>query len=153
MNTMKHFIITASLLAATATPALADKQAVSNAYINDHYKTVLEQTPYKVEVCRDVQVPVQSKKEFDANGAIIGGIVGGVIGNQFGKGDGKEAMTGIGAMTGAIIGGQKEGKPEYRLERQCSVETRYQEEKKSVYSHSTVRFTYEGRTYEHKFQK
>jgi uncharacterized protein YcfJ len=150
---MKKLLITASLIAATATPALADKQAVSDAYINDHYKTVVEQTPYRVEVCRDVQVPVQGKKEFDANSAIIGGIIGGVVGNQFGKGDGKDAMTGIGAMTGAIIAGQKEGTVAYRTERQCSIETRYKEESKRVYSHSTVRFNFEGQRYELKFQK
>lgn len=150
---MKKLLITSSLLVAMASPALANKTAVSEAYIEDHYKTVISQTPYNVEVCRDVQVPVNSKKEFDANGAIIGGIVGGVIGNQFGKGDGKEAMTGIGAMTGAIIGGQKEGKPDYRWERQCSIETRYKEESKRVYSHSTIRFSYEGQRYEQKFQK
>lgn len=150
---MKKLLITASLLVATASPALADKQAVSNAYINDHYKTVIEQTPYKVEVCKDVQVPIKGADTLNTEGAIIGGIIGGVIGNQFGKGGGKEAATGVGALTGAIIGGKKEGQTTYTTQRQCFVETRYQEEKKTVYSHSTVRFTYEGRTYEQKFQK
>lgn len=150
---MKHFLITTSLLVAMASPALANKTAISEAHIDDHYKTVIEQTPYKVEVCKDVQVPVQSKKEMDTEGAIVGGIIGGVIGNQFGKGDGKNAMTGIGAMTGAIIGGTKEGKPEYRWERKCTVETRYQEEKKTVYSHSTVRFWHEGQRIELRFHK
>lgn len=150
---MKKLLITSAFIIATASPALANKTAISEAYIDDHYKTVLEQTPYNVEVCRDVQVPLHSKKEMDTDGAIIGGIIGGVIGNQFGKGDGKTAMTGIGAMTGAIIGGTKEGKPEYRWERQCSVETRYKEQSKKVYSHSVVRFIYEGQHFELKFQK
>ena len=43
---MKHLLATVSLLAATATPALAD---TSKANIKDHYKVVLEQTPYNVE--------------------------------------------------------------------------------------------------------
>ena len=94
MITMKHLLATISLVAVTAAPALAE---TSTANIQDHFKTVLEQTPYKVEVCRDVQVPYGSKKEFDQEGAIIGGIIGGVIGNQFGKGSGKEAATGVGA--------------------------------------------------------
>ena len=46
---MKHLLITSSLLVAMASPALANKTAVSEARINDHYKTVIEQTPYKVE--------------------------------------------------------------------------------------------------------
>ena len=150
---MKHLLITSSLLVAMASPALANKTAVNNAQVEDVYKTVIQQTPYNVEVCRDVQVPVNSKKDFDANGAIIGGIVGGVIGNQFGKGNGKEAMTGIGAMTGAIIGGQKEGKPDYRWERKCSFETRYKETQKEVYSHSVVTFWHDGERVQLKFQK
>ena len=150
---MKKLLITSSLLVAMASPALANKTAVSDARIDDHYKIVLEQTPYSVEVCRDVQVPVQGKKEMDTGGAIVGGIIGGVIGNQFGKGSGKDAMTGIGAMTGAIIGGQKEGVTGYRTERQCSIETRYKETQREVYSHSTVRFNFEGRRYELKFNK
>ena len=147
---MKHLLATISLVAVTASPALAD---TSKAITNDHYKTVIEQTPYKVEVCKDVQVPVESKKELNTEGAIIGGIIGGVIGNQFGKGGGKEAATGVGALTGAIIGGTKESKPEYRWERRCTIETRYQEEKKEVYSHSTVTFWHDGQRIELKFQK
>lgn len=147
---MKHLLATLSLVVATASPALAD---TSKAFVEDHYKTVLEQTPYKVEVCRDVQVPVNRKSEFDKEGAIIGGIIGGVIGNQFGKGDGKEAMTGIGALSGAIIGGSKEGKPEYRWERQCTTETRYKEKETEVYSHSTVTFWHEGQRIQLKFHK
>ena len=157
---MKKLLITSSLIVAMASPALANKTEVSQARINDHYKTVLEQTPYKVEVCRDVKVPLNQKDdtEFDKESAIIGGIIGGVIGNQFGKGSGKEAMTGIGALSGAIIGGTKNNqtqnhKPSYTWERQCSIETRYQEEKKRVYSHSTITFWYEGKEIELKFQK
>ena len=155
---MKKLLITSSLLVAMASPALANKTAISEAQVNDHYKTVIEQTPYKVEVCKDVKVPVYEKgaKELDTEGAIIGGIIGGVVGNQFGKGSGKEAMTGVGALTGAIIGGSKDkngGKPQYHWERQCSVETRYKEESKTIYSHSTVRFTHDGRVIELKFQK
>ena len=150
---MKHLLITSSLLVAMATPALANKTAISEAQINDHYKTVLEQTPYTVEVCRDVQIPVGQKTEFDKESAIIGGIIGGVIGNQFGKGSGKEAATGVGALTGAIIGGTKESKPEYRWERRCGVETRFKENEKRVYSHSTVTFWHDGQRIELKFQK
>jgi uncharacterized protein YcfJ len=145
---MKKLLITASLIAATASPALAE---TSKATIRDHFKTVIEQTPYKVEVCKDVKV--QQGSNLNTEGAIIGGIIGGVVGNQFGKGDGKEAMTGIGALTGAIIGGQDKGPKTYGTQRQCQIETRYKETQREVYSHSTVTFYADGQKQVLKFQK
>lgn len=148
---MKHLLTTLGVVAVTATPAFA---GTSKAYTEDHYKTVLEQTPYKVEVCRDVKVPYGSKNELDTEGAIIGGLIGGVIGNQFGKGSGKEAMTGVGALTGALIGGNKDKGPAgYRTEQQCRVETRYKETERKVYSHSTVRFWHDGQMIDLEFHK
>lgn len=148
---MKHLLATLSLVAVTATPALAE---TSKAFTEDHYKTVIEQTPYNIEVCKNVQVPYGNNKEFDQEGAIIGGIIGGVIGNQFGKGSGKEAATGVGALTGAIIGGNKDKGPAgYRTEQQCHVQTRYKEVEREVYSHSTVTFYHDGQRFQLKFYK
>lgn len=45
--------------------------------------------------------------------AIVGGLLGGLIGNQFGSGNGRIAMTLVGAGTGAAVasgGGSKDGK-------------------------------------------
>ena len=145
---MKHLLITLSLVAVTATPALAE---TSKATIRDHFKTVIEQTPYKVEVCKDVKV--QQGSNLNTEGAIIGGIIGGVVGNQFGKGDGKEAMTGIGALTGAIIGGQDKSPKTYGTQRHCQFETRYDETHRVVYSHSTVTFYADGQKQVLKFYK
>ena len=144
---MKYVLLT-SLVLATATPALAE---TTQATVRDHFKTVIEQQPYRVEVCKDVQVP--QKNEMNTEGAIIGGIIGGIIGNQFGKGDGKDAMTGIGALSGAIIGGQDKGPRNYTTQRQCQIETRYEETQREVYSHSTVTFYADGRKQTLKFSK
>ena len=144
---MKTLLATALILA-TATPALAE---TSKATIRDHFKTVIEQKPYKVEVCKDVKV--QQSSNLNTEGAIIGGIIGGVIGNQFGKGSGKEAATGVGALTGAIIGGQDKGPKTYGTQRQCQIETRYEETKREVYSHSTVTFYADGQKQVLKFYK
>ena len=141
-------LLTTALILATATPALAE---TSNATIRDQFKTVIEQQPYRVEVSKDVRVP--QKGESNTDGAILGGIIGGVIGNQFGKGNGKEAMTGIGALTGAIIGGQDKGPRATRTERRCQIETRYEETKREVYSHSTITFYADGVKRTIKFQK
>ena len=144
---MKTLLATALILA-TATPALAE---TSKATIRDHFKTVIEQTPYKVEVCKDVKV--QQGSNLNTEGAIIGGIIGGVIGNQFGKGSGKEAATGVGALTGAIIGGQDKGPKTYGTQRQCQIETRYEETQREIYSHSTVTFYADGQKKVLKFYK
>lgn len=144
-------ILVASVLAMFSTSAFAKE-----ATVRDYTKTVIEQKPYSVEVCKDVKVPYgNNKKEFDQNGAIIGGIIGGVIGNQFGKGSGKEAATGIGALTGAIIGGSKDSdKPQgYQTQTQCHKETRYEETTREIYSHSTVTFWHDGKKHILKFQK
>jgi len=75
--------------------------------------------------CNTVQVPIYgtTSKKNNTGEMIIGGIIGGVIGNQIGKGGGKEAATGIGALTGAIIAGEN-GKEQviigYRQEQQCT---------------------------------
>lgn len=144
---MTIFASSLGLLLATSVSAQAET-------VKHHFKDVIVQKPYEVEVCKKVQVPYGSKKEFDQNAAIIGGIVGGIIGNQIGGGSGKEAATGVGALTGAIIGGNKRTGPEgYRTETLCTMETRYTEEEKRIYSHSTVTFTDEGKSYTLTFQR
>ena len=150
---MKHLLV-AGLVLIMATPALANKEANRHAYVQDHYKTITKQIPHVENRCKIVEVPIYGKKEFDKEGAIIGGIVGGLLGNQVGGGSGKEAATGVGAMTGAIIGGQ--GKQQivgYRQEEVCTKVTTYEQEAKTVYSHSTVKFYHDGREYNLKFQR
>ena len=120
---MKKLLITASLIVATASPALAQKQAVATiTSVEPNYRTVTYNVP-KTE-CEVIEVPIygNGSKELDTEGAIVGGIIGGIIGNQVGKGSGKEAATGVGALAGAIIGGQKNKSNQvvgYRREQQC----------------------------------
>jgi hypothetical protein len=128
---MKHLLITASLLVAMASPALANKTAVSEARINDHYKTVIEQTPYKVELCKNTtrNKAAQAQRNIDSKG-----------------------MT-INIPGAAMSGGKKEGQTTYTEQRQCEIQTRYREVEKRIYSHSTVTFMFEGQRYELKFSK
>ncbi|WP_262340899.1 glycine zipper 2TM domain-containing protein, partial [Bordetella pertussis] len=54
-----------------------------------------------------VQVPVRD----DSNhliGTVAGGVVGGVVGNQFGGGHGRDALTVLGAVGGALAGREVE---------------------------------------------
>ena len=136
----KKTIITTALLV-LATPAFAET-------VNDHYKTVIEQSPYRVEVCKDVRIQGQAS----TGDTLFGALIGGAIGNQFGGGKGKDAATILGAIVGADVA-NKNGKKPGGTQRQCQVETRYEETQREVYSHSTVTFYNDGKQYNVKFQK
>jgi|TARA_B110000977_G_C11001855_1_gene464155 uncharacterized protein YcfJ len=137
---MKILLLTTLALGLTTTSAFAET-------VTDHYKTVINQKPYTVEICRDVTVGGGTNTE----GAILGGLLGGVIGNQFGKGTGKEAATGFGAILGAIQGGKSNGPAQTQT--QCQTETRYEEQTQEVYSHSVVTFYTDGKKYSLRFKK
>ena len=123
--------------------------------VTDVYQTITRSVPSTERVCYDVEVPIYGQKKFDQGGAIIGGLLGGFIGNQFGSGSGKDAMTGIGAMTGAIAGGQSNEKQivGYRQENRCEKKTTYTEKTETVYSHSIIKFYRNGVPYTLRFQK
>ncbi|GAB1576657.1 glycine zipper 2TM domain-containing protein [Bordetella petrii] len=56
-----------------------------------------------VETIRPIQVPVQNNSH-NLVGTVAGGVVGGVVGHQFGGGSGKDALTVLGAVGGALAG-------------------------------------------------
>ncbi|TXC67378.1 glycine zipper 2TM domain-containing protein [Piscinibacter aquaticus] len=61
------------------------------------------------ELCRDCGVvesvqAVTRKGEANGTGAVVGGVLGAVVGNQMGKGDGRKAMTVLGAVGGGVAG-------------------------------------------------
>lgn len=51
---------------------------------------------------------VRQKGQGTGLGAIAGGVVGGAVGNQMGKGDGRKAMTVLGAIGGGLAGNEIE---------------------------------------------
>ena len=109
----------------------------------NHYKTVIKQTPYTVEVCKDIHV--QGDRTADT---VVGTILGGVIGHQFDHEDGAK----IGGVLGGIIGNQNSD-AQGGVQRQCQTETRYEEEQVRVYSHSTITFWDGGREYTVRFNR
>ena len=125
---------------------------VQNAIVFDHYKNVIQQEPYDVEVCKQVR---QSTGDGSATNEIIGAIFGGAIGNQFGEGDGKDAMTLAGMFLGASLAHDDElAQGPGVVTTKCYIETRYEESVNSkVYSHSTVIFKINGRKYRLDFIK
>lgn len=60
---------------------------------------------------------VQQKGEGTGLGAVAGGVVGGVVGNQIGKGNGRKAMTVLGAVGGGFAG--------HEIEKRARAETVY----------------------------
>jgi outer membrane lipoprotein SlyB len=60
---------------------------------------------------------IQEKGEGTGMGAVAGGVLGGVVGNQVGGGNGKTAMTVIGALGGGLAG--------HEVEKRVRSETRY----------------------------
>lgn len=131
---LKKLLLTSAIVSFTmAGSGLAQAQTVQ-----DHYKNVIVQKPYTVQVC------TQGNGKSDLSNLLEGAIIGGAIGNNIPGEDGGGAM-------GAIIGGLLNS--ENNKGQQCRTETRYDEEYQNVYSHSTVTFYYNGRQYTLRFNK
>ena len=132
--------------------AMAPNPYAVKAFIFDHYKTVVKQSPYEVEVCKRVH---QGTGDGSATNEIIGAIFGGAIGNQFGDGDGKDAMTLAGMFLGASLAHDDElAQGPGVITTKCYIETRYEESVQTkVYSHSTLNFTINGINYKFDFVK
>ena len=144
-------------LIALFTVALSTSIMASNPYstdtavVFDHYKNVIQQTPYRVEVCQD---RVQHSGDGSATNELVGALFGGAIGNSFGKGDGKDAITLFGALMGASLAHDDElAKGPTRTVTVCDIETRYEESVSKAYSHSTISFTAKGKQYKIDFIK
>ena len=134
---MKNLLIMTAIAMGISMPAFAETT-------QDHFKQVVNKTPHQVEVCYDRQV------SGDKSGDMLkGAIIGGIIGNNVG--DIKN-----GGAAGAIIGGMlghNNSNATGGVRTVCRQETRYTEERRTVYSHSTVTFTHEGKRYTLRFQK
>ena len=112
--------------------------------MQDHYKNVINKSPYNVEVCYDRTV--SGDKTGDA---VKGAIIGGILGNNI-KGENNGGA--IGAIIGGMLG-HSNSTATGGTQRRCVMETRYKETSARVYSHSTITFSYEGRTHRVNFQK
>ena len=112
--------------------------------VQDHYKNIIYKTPSQVEVCYDRNV--SGDKTGDA---LKGAIIGGILGNNI---KGEKDGGAIGAIIGGMLGHSNSGAIG-GTKRVCQVETRYSEESKRVYSHSTISFIYEGKSYRVNFKK
>ena len=133
------------ILAVALLMAMVSSADAQDAIVRDHYKTVINKQPYEVQVCTDRTVSGDKSGDM-----LTGAIVGGIIGNNVTKN--VENGGAVGALLGGIIG-HNNSKAKSGTARFCTVETRYNETQQEVYSHSSVEFVYNGRTYTVQFAK
>ena len=123
---------------------ITGESAFADTQVQDHYKNVIHKKPYSVEVCYDRSV--SGDKTGDA---LKGAIIGGLLGNNI---KGEQDGGAIGAVIGGMLG-HANSNATGGTKRVCQMETRYTEERRTFYSHSTIDFVYKGKQYSLKFQK
>jgi len=136
---IKHTLIAIGLSLSATTVAFGQEPV-----IQDHYKEVINQKPYHVEVCKDVSVSGDKSGDM-LKGAIIGGIIGNNVGNI-------ENGGALGAVLGGMFG-HNNSNAQGGTKRVCNTEVRYNEESRTVYSHSTIKFVSQGKWYTLKFKR
>jgi len=141
-----NIAIASTALALVALPVKAF-DSNTNGVIRDHYKSIIKQQPYQVEVCQDVSIGGDRTHD-----TLRGAIIGGIIGNNVTKNmpDGGTAGAILGGLLGNMNSDARGG-----VQRQCSYQTRYNEvQQNDVYSHSTITFTdSNGKQHTLKFRK
>ena len=137
-NKMKHLTLGAIGFIASC---FVINSVKADTTVQDHYKEVIQKKPYQVEVCYEAR----GDKTGDT---LLGAIIGGAIGQNITK-DLPDGAT-AGAIIGGILGNQNSTASGGV---KCRYETRYNEQQKTIYSHSTISFIYEGKQYELNFKK
>jgi uncharacterized protein YcfJ len=71
-----------------------------------------------IETMQQCVTETVTPTEKSSTGAIVGAIVGGVVGNQIGSGSGRDMATGVGVITGAVVGDNLQNAP--RTQQRCT---------------------------------
>ena len=136
---IRKTLISMGVLLTACSPAAAQEPV-----IQDHYKQIIDQKPYHVEVCKNVTTSGDKSGDM-LKGAIIGGIIGNNVGNI-------ENGGALGAVLGGMCG-HNNSNAQSGTQRRCNTEIRYTEETQTIYSHSTIRFMTNGKYYTLTFKK
>ena len=132
-------------------PANAQTEYATVTHVKANYQNI--SVPNTRQECRTVETPIYGSVQ--GNGATGGDVLTGmIIGGLLGKGvTGKDKGAAAGAILGGVIGADKAQKRPSGTRRQCSIETRYEETQREVYSHSTIQFVHKGRRQTLQFTK
>ena len=105
----------AIILSALMLPIMASAQSL-------HFTaTVVRTVPIHqivIETQQQCVTETVTPTEKGSGGAILGAIVGGVVGNQIGGGSGRDVATGVGVITGAVVGDNMQNAP--RTQQRCT---------------------------------
>lgn len=86
----------------SASTAMADGYNSRQGVVVDVEAVYSNSIEYVVqEQCFEQQTPIYQNRNGSSGDVLAGALIGGAIGNQFGSGDGKDAMTILGAIVGA----------------------------------------------------
>jgi len=129
-----------------ATTSQAGDFNTAGVHVHDHYKDILKREPHRVEVCHDQHTSGGNSGE----GALLGMILGGVSGKVI---SGDDHGAAAGAIIGGIIGANNAQNKQGGVRTVCQIETRYTENKRKVYSHSTIVFRHDGKEFRVRFDK
>lgn len=134
------------------------RERAQDAWVMPSYESVTTYVAVTKNVCEKIQVPIfENVQRRGSDGEVLGGaVVGGVIGNQFGNGSGKDIMTVLGAIMGANAGAKPKTErviTGYKYVNQCNDVEEWIEKTERVYSHSTITFEVDGKTYNVEFQR
>ena len=147
---MKKLIISVILIMFGTQAIAGTSWLEGEAVVTDHYNEKVYLEPYTVEVCSNEQIVVGSQADV-VNGAIWGAIFGAVVGDAIDDEDGRVP----GAVIGALLGAEEGQNQSVVTTTGMVCRTEQHKTSKSVneYSHSTIRFDYEGSYYEIDFIK
>ena len=132
---MKKLVMIAAVMSMFGSAAFANQRIQATVVdMQESYRDVVKQVP--VQSCNVVDVPIYEERVVGGGAStgdvLAGAIIGGVIGNQFGNGNGKDAMTVLGAIVGADSANKKGHRETvivgYKQQQQCS----------TVYENKTV---------------
>lgn len=148
---MKHLLASVAIL--VSTQAYGD---TVNSQIQDHYRNETVSVPINVYECSNVDVPIYREQRNGASGGDV--LAGMIIGGILGKGlTGDDSGAAAGAVMGGVVAADRGNSEQqivgYRTERQCYDVVVYEEKRQSVYSHSTITFTVDGKRYTVEFKR
>ena len=143
---MKKTIL-AGVMATLFVPATYANDIVEVPITNVQPNYSVSEVRVPVNNCNQQLVPThRNGGGFTANN-IIGGVIGGILGNQFGKGNGKTAITAIGAVTGAVVADNHFNSSNTYYEKRVVCNTTYRIQQKTFIDGYLVSYTFNGLNY------